>query len=114
MALGDHPCSMRSSLVWKGSSFMWIGIDFGTTNTSAAFFDGKQLTSIPLDSKNRQADSLRSIIYIDTAQRVRLGIDAVQTFLAEDTGREVILEDKFVGTIENTVASQGNEYSDGP
>lgn len=88
---------------------MWLGIDFGTTNTSAAVYDGNRLNYIPLDPLNGSEYNLRSMIYVDSRHRVRLGVDAVQTFLREDTGRPVILEDKVVGTIENTVASQGFE-----
>src|SRR5215204_5970125 len=85
---------------------MELGIDFGTTNTSAAVFDGYKLRYIPLDPLNSSEQNLRSMIYIDTKQKVRLGTDAVKTFLREDTGRPVIHEDKVVGTIENTVADQ--------
>ena len=85
---------------------MGLGIDFGTTNTSAAVFDGHKLHYIPLDPLNSSQQNLRSTIYIDNKQKVRLGTDAVKTFLREDTGRPVIHEDKVVGTIENTVADQ--------
>ena len=88
---------------------MRLGIDFGTTNTSAAVFDGEKLVYIPLDPRNGSEYNLRSMIYVDAHHRVRLGVDAVQTFLHEDTGRPVVLEEKVVGTIENTVASQGFE-----
>ena len=88
---------------------MRLGIDFGTTNTSAAVFDGEKLVYIPLDPQNGSEYNLRSMIYVDDHHRVRLGVDAVQTFLHEDTGRPVVLEEKVVGTIENTVASQGFE-----
>jgi hypothetical chaperone protein len=95
---------------------MWLGIDFGTTNTSAALYDGQKLEYIPLDPQNSSPNNLRSMIYIDSKQHTRLGVDAVQTFLREDTGRPVVLEDKFVGTIENTVAQQyrGPLDPDGP
>lgn len=88
---------------------MRIGIDFGTTNTSAAVYDGRGLAYIPLDPHNSSEYNLRSMIYVDSRHRVRLGVDAVQTFLREDTGRPVVLEERVVGTIENTVASQGYE-----
>lgn len=88
---------------------MWLGIDFGTTNTSAAVYDGDKLEYISLDPLNPSEHNLRSMIYVDDQHRVRLGINAVQTFLREDTGRPVVLEEKVVGTIENTVASQGFE-----
>jgi hypothetical chaperone protein len=88
---------------------MRLGIDFGTTNTSAAVFDGNTLDYIPLEPQNGSEYNLRSMIYVDSRHRVRLGVDAVQTFLRDDTGRPVVLEEKVVGTIENTVASQGFE-----
>ena len=68
-----------------------------------------ELDYIPLDPQNSSEYNLRSMIYVDSQHRVRLGVDAVQTFLREDTGRPVVLEEKVVGTIENTVASQGFE-----
>jgi hypothetical chaperone protein len=91
---------------------MWLGIDFGTTNTSAAIFDGHEVQYIPLDSKNESAHQLRSMIYIDSKQQSYLGVEAIQRFLREDTGRPVIMEDKFVGTIENTVARQWRGVGD--
>ncbi|MCB9150184.1 MAG: Hsp70 family protein [Caldilineaceae bacterium] len=82
-----------------------IGIDFGTTHTSAAFYDGQSIRPIPLDATNSSPNLLRSMIYINRAQQSSLGVEAVKTFLEHDTGREVIFEDKVVGVITNTVAS---------
>ena len=82
-----------------------IGIDFGTTNTSAAYYDGSQIQPIILDPANANANLLRSMIYVTRTQQTYLGLKAVETFLAQDTGREVIYEEKVVGTITNTVAS---------
>lgn len=89
---------------------MRIGVDFGTTHTAAALADGKSLRFVPLDPENRTPEMLRSLIYVDRAQRYRLGVEAARLFLEQDTGRPVILEDKMVGTIENTVGShEGSE-----
>ncbi len=85
---------------------MKIGIDFGTTHTSAAYHDGQTLHFIPLDPLNANPALLRSMIYVRRDQTIFLGQAAVHQFLSEDTGREVIYEDKMVGTIENTVAAQ--------
>lgn len=84
---------------------MRIGVDFGTTHTAAAFHDGKSVRFIPLDPENRVPHMLRSLLYIDRAHRYRLGVEAARLFLEQDTGQDVILEDKMVGTIENTVGS---------
>ncbi|MCB0060528.1 MAG: Hsp70 family protein [Caldilineaceae bacterium] len=90
---------------FNGNQLTRIGIDFGTTHTSAALYDGKQIHPIPLDLMNDNPNLLRSMIYVNREQKVHLGLDAVKTFLAQDTGREVVFEEKVVGTITNTVAS---------
>jgi len=84
---------------------MRIGVDFGTTHTAAAFHDGQSVRFISLDPENRIPQMLRSLLYIDRAHQHRLGVEAARLFLEQDTGRDVILEDKLVGTIENTVGS---------
>jgi len=85
---------------------MRIGIDFGTTHTSAAYHDGRTIQAIGLDPNNANPNLLRSMIYITNTQRCSLGVEAVRTFLRQDTGRPVIYQKKVVGTIENTVAQQ--------
>jgi len=82
-----------------------IGIDFGTTHTSAALYDGVRMQAIPLDPDNENPNLLRSMIYVNREQQIHLGLDAVKTFLEQDTGREVVYEEKVVGTLTNTVAS---------
>ncbi|MCL4860357.1 MAG: Hsp70 family protein [Caldilineaceae bacterium] len=86
---------------------MRIGIDFGTTHTSAAFHHGERTQFIPLDRRSASPHLLRSLIYITRSQEAFLGLAAAHTFLEQDTGRPVVYEEKVVGTIENTVAQQG-------
>ena len=95
---------------------MRIGIDFGTTHTSAAYFDGAKTTFVPLDPYNVDKYILRSMIYINRAQEQSLGLQAVESFLREDTGRPVIYQEKVVGTLTNTVArlTRGPLDPDGP
>jgi hypothetical chaperone protein len=83
---------------------MHIGIDFGTTHTSAAIFDGQAVRFIPLDLQNRDPHLLRSMIYVDRTHQALLGLDAVFTYLRDNTGRLARIEQKVVGTISNTVA----------
>lgn len=83
---------------------MKIGVDFGTTHTSAAVYDGRDLRFIELDGRNTDRTLLRSMLYITREQVQLFGREAVETYLREDTGRIVRYEDKVVGTVENTVA----------
>ena len=111
-------CRIVCILHPPNKTIMRIGIDFGTTHTSAAIADDGGIRFIPLDPHNPDPHILRSMIYVDRAHNTRLGLDAVETFLAEDTAREVVYEERVVGTIENTVAqtsaSRGPTTPDGP
>jgi hypothetical chaperone protein len=107
---------MMPVLFKEDGSAMRIGIDFGTTHTSAAYHDGDKTHFIPLDAQSTSPHLLRSLIYITRSQQVFLGLAAAHTFLEHDTGRPVVYEEKVVGTIENTVAQQykGPLDPDGP
>ncbi|MEM7333464.1 MAG: Hsp70 family protein [Chloroflexota bacterium] len=83
---------------------MYFGIDFGTTHTTAVAFDGQNLTFIPLDHANSDPHLLRSMLYINRQHESILGVEAVQSYLKDNTGRLAKLEQKKVGTIENTVS----------
>ncbi len=95
---------------------MRIGVDFGTTHTSAATFDGQALAFIPLDPKNVNPSLLRSMLYLTKDQETYLGFEAVERYLKDETGRSVVLTETVVGTIENTFAQQsrGPLEPDGP
>lgn len=86
---------------------MKIGIDFGTTHTTAAVYDGGKLEMIPLDPLNSDPLLLRSMIYVTRNHEVFLGMKGVQNFLKHDTGRPVVMQERVVGTIETTVARAG-------
>jgi len=91
-----------------------IGVDFGTTHTSAAYYDpqNEQLRFFALDSANGDQNLLRSMLYITREQAHLLGREAVETYLREDTGRIARYEEKMVGTIENTVAQTNRGPTD--
>lgn len=95
---------------------MRIGIDFGTTHTSAALYRDGALHFIPLDPYNSDPALLRSLIYINREHAIYFGMKAAQNFLEHDTGRPSVFEEKVVGTIENTVSriGRGPLEPDGP
>lgn len=64
---------------------MRIGLDFGTSNTSAAMFDGKAVRYIPLDSANPDDSSvLNSVLFVykqgDYSFDFKYGADAVNGY----------------------------------
>lgn len=86
---------------------MQVGIDFGTTNSSAAQFDGQQNRFFRLDPSNKDERLLPSLIYITKAQEAVVGFAAAQRYIAEGIGRPIRYEKRFVGEIEIMVAGTG-------
>ena len=69
---------------------MRIGIDFGTTNSSVAHYDGQKLTPIPLDPVNENPYVLPSLIWINQEYQTKLGTAAANEYLARETGRRIV------------------------
>ncbi len=83
------------------------GIDFGTTNTSAALCDGKTVRVLPLDPANDLPSSLPSLLYLTRDQEPIVGRRAADTFIERNVDREVVLELVDLGVdIEAYVASE--------
>ncbi len=87
---------------------MHIGIDFGTTNSSVAHFDGERLHPVPLDLTNENPLVLPSLIYIDRAHQKKLGTAAANEYLEHETGRRITWERRHVGAIEVVVGGSGS------
>ena len=85
-----------------------VGIDFGTTNSSVAHFDGETLTPIQLDTGNDNAQVLPSLIYIKRDFDTLLGSQAAAAYLQHETGRRPIWERRHMGAIEMIVAGTGS------
>ena len=71
-----------------------IGVDFGTTNTAAAFFDGNELVLVDLE---RQSAIMPSATYIDSEFKTLTGEEAIARYIADNTGRTVELVAEVVG-----------------
>lgn len=79
---------------------MKLGIDFGTTNSSVAMYDGAELHRLQLDAGNDNPYVLPSLIYIDRDQNARVGTAAATAYLESETGRAVSWERRRVGEID--------------
>ena len=87
---------------------MRIGIDFGTTNSAAAHFDGRRLRPVDLDPANENPHVLPSLIWIDRKYRTRLGTAAALEYLERETGRRIIWSRRDIGAIEIIVGGAGS------
>jgi hypothetical chaperone protein len=86
-----------------------IGIDFGTSNSAVAIFDGEKVTSIEVD---RVETVIPTALYLDRNLRAEVGQAAIDAYLRDNSGRVVELVREQVGEIEVTVS--GGDTIKGP
>ena len=83
---------------------MHIGLDFGTTNSGAAVFDGQQVHVLPLDPASHDPTVIRSTLYITRDHEVFIGREAIETYYRQNVGRPSKMVRRHVGEIEVTAA----------
>jgi hypothetical chaperone protein len=81
---------------------MYLGIDFGTTNTVAAAIDNASVRVLPLDPSTGSGESatLRTMLYVEREGKIRAGADAIRTYREQNVGRVPRLSKQWVGEIE--------------
>ena len=87
---------------------MRIGLDFGTTNSGAAVFDGRQVHLLPLDPSNHDPVVIRSAMYVTRDHRILIGQEAIDTYYREDIGRPSRMVQERIGEIEITMGDVGS------
>ncbi|MEN8098339.1 MAG: Hsp70 family protein [Chloroflexota bacterium] len=88
-----------------------IGLDFGTSNSGAAFFDGKYIIPIPLEADNPQARVAQSTLFITNEHETVIGQAAIQAFYQDHSGRPKKIEKILVGSL-TQVYSDGLEVTE--
>lgn len=71
-----------------------VGIDFGTSNSTAAIFDGARITLVPLEDAN---PIMPSASYIDRDFITCTGQEAIDTYIARNQGRKVEMSVEVLG-----------------
>ena len=81
-----------------------IGIDFGTSNSAAALYDGEQVALVDLEPSpaatprtGADAATTPSATYIDRELRTCTGREAIRRYVAGNTGRRVELVPEVIG-----------------
>lgn len=83
---------------------MFVGMDFGTTNSGMSVYDGNRLQLIPLDPTNRNPHVARTALYITNDSYVHIGRGATDTYYEQNLNRPSKFERVRVGEIELTFA----------
>jgi hypothetical chaperone protein len=79
---------------------MIVGMDFGTTNSGMAIYDGQKVQILPLDPSSPNPRVLRTALYITTEQAVHIGREAVDRYYEQNIGRVVKTRKVWIGEIE--------------
>lgn len=71
-----------------------IGIDFGTTNSAAAIYDGRDVLLVPLEGDD---PIMPSATYIDRELKTLTGQAAIDRYIEDNTGRTVEMIPEVIG-----------------
>jgi hypothetical chaperone protein len=77
-----------------------IGMDFGTTNSGMATFDGEQVRLLPVDPASANPHVARTALYVTNDQSVTIGREAVDRYFDDNVGRPVKMKKVWVGEVE--------------
>jgi hypothetical chaperone protein len=89
-----------------------VGVDFGTSNSSAAVYDGHSIRLLPLDRAGADPCVMRSLVYIERSGDVWFGQTALSRYLEQNTGRAVYYEMRRVGEVTMVFAEVGTMVQD--
>jgi hypothetical chaperone protein len=89
-----------------------VGVDFGTSNSSAAVYDGRAIRLLPLDREAADPCVMRSLVYIERSGEVWFGQAALSRYLEQNTGRAVHYEMQRVGEVSMVFAEVGTVVQD--
>ena len=86
---------------------MRVGLDWGTTNSSAAIYTANGVELLPLDPEQPNPGVLRSALFIGRDGQASLGRPAIDRYTEGNVGREIVYERIFLGTERMTFADIG-------
>lgn len=76
------------------------GLDFGTSNSGMAIYDGSRVRLLPLDPKNMLPEVVKTILYITRDHKVFIGQEAIELYYQHNANRIRRYVRKRAGEIE--------------
>jgi len=77
-----------------------VGIDFGTSNSGVAVYDGQQVQLLPVDPKNVLPEVIKTVLYITKDYRASIGQEAVETYYRDNVNRQRRYVKQWAGEID--------------
>lgn len=81
-----------------------VGVDFGTSNSSVAVYDGERLQLARLESGGPAPEITPTALYLDRKLTSKTGRAAIARYVSENAGRLITLSREPVGEIHLSVA----------
>lgn len=79
---------------------MKIGLDFGTSNSGVALYDGHKVTVLPLDPENVLPEVVKTVLYITRDYQAAIGQEAIAQYYRDNINRQRRFVKKWGGEIE--------------
>ena len=79
---------------------MKVGIDFGTSNSGVAVYDGGRVRLLPVDPKNALPEVIKTVLYITRDYHCYVGQEAVETYYRDNVNRQRRYVKQWAGEID--------------
>ncbi|HEX9330521.1 MAG TPA: Hsp70 family protein [Anaerolineales bacterium] len=77
-----------------------VGIDFGTSNSGVAVYDGQRVRLLPVDPKNVLPEVIKTVLYITRDYRASIGQEAVENYYRDNVNRQRRFVKQWAGEID--------------
>jgi hypothetical chaperone protein len=77
-----------------------VGIDFGTSNSGVAVYDGQRVRLLPVDPKNVIPEIIKTVLYITRDYRASIGQEAVEHYYRDNVNRQRRFVKQWTGEID--------------
>lgn len=77
-----------------------VGVDFGTSNSGAAVYDGQRVRLLPVDPKNVLPEVIKTVLYITREYRSFIGQEAVENYYRDNVNRQRRYVKQWAGEID--------------
>ena len=77
-----------------------VGLDFGTSNSGVAVYDGQHVRLLPVDPKNVIPEVIKTVLYVTREYRPSIGQEAVEHYYRDNVNRQRRFVKQWTGEID--------------
>ena len=77
-----------------------VGLDFGTSNSGVAVYDGTRVKLLPVDPKNILPEVIKTVLYVTREYRCMIGQEAVEAYYRDNVDRQRRFVKQWAGEID--------------